>query len=138
MEESTEVRSAVRRYYEAIAAGDAQAMEQLFSRQGGTLLIGTDPNEWWADYDTAMGAWKAQFEAMGGGFPIKASDPQVYSEGSVGWFADRPTINMPNGTEIAMRLTGVMHKDGGEWKLVQSHASIGVPNEEALGQELPV
>ncbi len=138
MEESAEVKSAVRRYYEAIAAGDAQVMEELFSRQGGTLLIGSDPNEWWAGYDTAMHAWKAQFEAVGGGFPIKAGDPQAYSEGSVGWFADRPAISMPDGTELPVRLTGVLHKEGGEWKLVQSHVSIGVPNEEALGQELPV
>ena len=27
--------------------------------------------------------------------------------------------------------------DGGEWKTPQSHVSIGVPNEESMGQELP-
>jgi hypothetical protein len=31
-----------------------------------------------------------------------------------------------------VRLTGVVHQEDGEWKAVQNHASIGVPNEHML------
>jgi ketosteroid isomerase-like protein len=32
---------------------------------------------------------------------------------------------------MSMRATGVFRREGDEWRLVQLHASIGVPNEEA-------
>jgi hypothetical protein len=32
----------------------------------------------------------------------------------------------------------VFHQEQGEWKIVQWHGSIGIPNEEAMGQELTV
>jgi hypothetical protein len=38
---------------------------------------------------------------------------------------------------MPFRVTAVLHKENGEWKMVQGHVSFGVPNEEALGQELP-
>jgi hypothetical protein len=37
-----------------------------------------------------------------------------------------------------MRIAGVCNKENGEWKMVQSHASIGIPNSEAFGYALPI
>ena len=45
-------------------------------------------------------------------------------------------MKLPDGTEIPFRITGVYHQENGEWKVVQWHASIGISNEEAIGQEL--
>jgi ketosteroid isomerase-like protein len=126
------------RYFDAIASGDTGFMEQFISRQPGVLLIGTDPNEWWPGYDKIVEIWKAQFEAMGGGFPIKAKEVQAYSEGNFGCFALQPVFTAPDGSELPFRFTGVVEKEDGVWKLVMGHASIGVLNEEALGEELPV
>jgi hypothetical protein len=36
------------------------------------------------------------------------------------------------------RRTAFFHKEGGEWKIVHAHSSIGVANEEMLGKELTV
>jgi hypothetical protein len=58
-------------------------------------------------------------------------DPQAYREGSVGWVMDQPKFHLPNGTQLPMRWTGVFHQENGAWKLVQGHASFGVPNEIA-------
>jgi hypothetical protein len=44
---------------------------------------------------------------------------------------------MPDDTEITFRFTGVFEREVGDWKLVHSHGSIGVPNEAAIGRELP-
>ena len=60
-------------------------------------------------------------------------DPQAYVEGTVGWYADNIEWKLPNGTVISARLTGVCHKENGDWKQVQSHCSIGIPNEKAFG-----
>ncbi len=137
MEESAEIRSVAMHYFDAISQGDLSYLERFISRDDSTLLIGTDPNEWWVGYDTIMGIWKAQFEAVGGSFPIRATKLQAYRDGNVGWFAAQPVAHLPNGTEVPFRITTVVRKEAGEWKLVSSHGSFGVPNEEAIGQELP-
>ena len=67
---------------------------------------------------------------------FQPGDPQCYQEGSVGWCADQARIVLPDGTEQRIRLTAVFHQEGGDWKMVQSHASLGVPNAEAIGTDL--
>ena len=72
-----------------------------------------------------------------GGFLIIDGAPEAYSEGSVGWVADHPKFKLADGTEIPLRLTAVFHKENNDWKFVQWHFSVGVPNEELLGMALP-
>lgn len=102
------------------------------------LVIGTDPEEWWKGREAAYRAFTVQMEEMGGGFPIVASDPIAYEEGAVGWAADQPRLQSPDGTEAPFRLTVVYHKEQDGWKIVQTHASMGIRNEEALGKVLTV
>ncbi|MDQ3930109.1 MAG: nuclear transport factor 2 family protein [Chloroflexota bacterium] len=137
MEESAEVREIAMHYFDAMCRGDTPYLEQFVSRDDSTLLIGTDPNEWWTGYDRIMGIWKAQLEAMGGSFPITASNLQAYRDGNVGWFAAQPVLRLPDGTDLPFRMTAVVRQEDGDWKIVSSHASFGVPNEEAVGEELP-
>ena len=138
MERSPELRDLTLRAYEAMSRGDAGFFEQVTSRQEGLLAIGTDPEEWWDSYDRLARAFRAQFEEIGGGFPVSGGDPQAYQEGSVGWVADRATFNLPGGADVPFRLTMVWHQEGGDWKIVQWHISLGVANEEAVGKELTV
>jgi adenylate cyclase len=134
MNPSTELKNAVLRLYECISLGDVGAVQHLFSQQDGVLAIGSDPNEWWADYDMITQAFKAQLQE-GGARQIEAGELNAYVEGTVGWAADRRTIRLNNGKEITIRETSVFHKEDGEWKIVQLHASLGIPNEEAFGKE---
>jgi hypothetical protein len=55
-------------------------------------------------------------------------DVTAYREGSVGWAAGRGYFEV-DGRRVPVRLTMVVHEEDGEWKAVQSHASIGVPND---------
>lgn len=135
MEESPELKTVALRIYEALTEGDHSFFERHVARHAGMLAIGTDPNEWWAGAATFTGVLKTQLQEMGG-FPLVAHDPQAYSEGSVGWMADHPTIRLPDGTEIPIRLTLVFVKENNDWKVVLWHASVGVRNEELLGKAL--
>lgn len=36
------------------------------------------------------------------------------------------------GKRVPVRMTAVLHQEDGEWKAVQTHASIGVPNDRML------
>ena len=134
MERSEELRDFVLLYCQAIACGDLGFVERHMSRQDGLLVIGTDAHDWWASYATAMQRYGAQVSEGRRGIPLIMGDPQAYREGSVGWAADRVVIRLPDATEIPCRLTMVWHQENGCWKIVQSHLSIGVGNDEAAGR----
>jgi len=132
MNPSTEVREAVLRFYQAVGSQDLAALERIFSRQSGVLAVGTDPNEWWAGYDTIMQAFQAQFRESGTR-QVTPGDLSAFAEGSVGWAADRRTMRLSSGREITVRETMLFHQEDGEWRLVQFHASVAVPNTALAG-----
>lgn len=139
MKPAPELRQLTLRLYAAIASGDVAALDRFFSDQDEALLIGTDPDEWWTGHATIVRAFRTQMEEMGGGFPLVAGQPQAYADGNVGWVADRDArFQMPDGTEVPFRLTLVLHREAGTWRIVQQHVSFGLRNEEALGKALTV
>ena len=96
------------------------------------LLVGTDPKEW------IRGKAAAKFlmdeaKAMGGQIKVNVGEVEAYKEGTVGWGIANPTITLPNGKKFQPRGSAVFHKDKGQWKIIQIHASAGVPNEQLLG-----
>ena len=137
MQVSTELRDLVLSAYEATSRGDTSFYDQHLSRRDGVLIIGSDPSEWWAGFDTITRVFKAQIQEMGG-VSIVGGDPQAYSAGDAGWVADRPRFHLPDGTEIPFRSTVVFAKEDGAWKIVQQHISIAVPNQSVVGQDLTV
>jgi hypothetical protein len=137
MNPSPELKDLVLRSYDAFASGDAAFFDRFFSQREGVLYIGTDPQEWWTGYDTIARIFRAQWQELGG-VSLVGGDPQAYSDGTIGWVADRPTFRLPDGLEIPTRSTIVFAREDGAWKAVQMHVSIGVPNQDAVGQELPV
>ena len=138
MERSAELEAFVRDSYAIMARGDVEAFDAAMSSSEGTLMIGTDPQEWWEGTSAIRAAFQGQTEAMGGGFPFVPGDVRGYVEGDIGWFADRPSIRLADGTEFSLRLTGVLRREGGSWQWLQGHTSIGVANESAFGQDLPI
>ncbi len=137
LQPSAELREVFLHFYQAFEQGDADLALGLTSREEGVLSIGTDPDEWWRDYATLERVYTAQFnELRDVGVRLQPGDVQCYHEGNVGWCADRARFVLPDGTEQPIRLTAVFHREGDEWQIVQSHASLGVRNEEALGRDL--
>lgn len=59
-------------------------------------------------------------------------------EGTVGWVEDQVRFSVPDGQEFGGRMSLVAHQEDGAWKVVHIHLSFGVPNEEAVGQELTI
>ncbi len=133
MQPAPELREIVARLYQAFTQGDADLVERLTSRNEGIVFIGTDPNEWFEDMRSIRRLIQAQ---AGAGIELIPGDIRALREGSVGWVADQGRFRLADGTEIPFRLTGVFRQEDGDWKLVQEHASIGVSNEEALGEDL--
>lgn len=136
MEQSDEIKKILSKYYEAMIKRDHLFINQLISKQSGTLVIGTDPNEWWVGHNHIMSISQKQSDEMSG-LELVKSDPIAYRKDNVAWIADQALFKLGE-TEIPCRITGVLEKEEEGWKFVQIHSSIGVNNEEVIGKELPL
>lgn len=139
MERAPELEAAVREFYAIFGNGSLTGHQSLLSREAHTLVIGNDPNEWWEGperIDRAMQAQIADAHAMG--LQIVPGDLRAYREGNIGWVVDRPAYCLPDGTRLPMRATAVARQEAGVWKLIQLHASFGIPNEDTFGREFTI
>ncbi len=133
MQPAPELEQVVLRFYEALSRRDGDLAEKLTSREAGAVFMGTDPDE--CLEDTASLRQLVQVQARAG-VTVAPDEVRAYREGSVGWIADRGAFRLADGTEVPFRLPAVFHEEDGDWKLVQEHASIGVSNEQAIGEDL--
>ena len=132
MQQSAAVRSGILRFYERFSAADAAGFAEVIARAEGVSVIGTGPGEGHDDRDD----WIATYEQMMGGemagTRLEAGDPRAYEEGSLGWGVDEPQFVFPDGSRLPTRLTAVLSEEGGDWKIVHLHFSVGVPDEQAM------
>src|SRR5712691_4556390 len=134
VEPSEELKNVMLRLYESFEAGDSEALAHRFSKAEGLVVIGTDAGEWHVHHQELIDVLRTQFAELGG-WRWVAGDLETWHEGSVGWTVDRLTIHLSD-REVHTRVTTVFHLEHGEWKVVQWHFSVGIPNEEALGVQL--
>ncbi len=136
MEPSPELREIIVGWFEAAAIGDVSWRDRHVSRQAGMRIVGTDPKEW-LHGEQAYAFLKEEAERVGGKIKVIVPDAEAFTEGDVGWGVARPVITLPDGAQVSPRWSAVFHREEGQWKLVQLHASIGVSNEEAFGDVFP-
>jgi hypothetical protein len=103
----------------------------MTSGDEGAVAIGTDHDERWQGRSEIKAQLREQFAA--GQMRVNPGNPRIDQTGDVPWFADRPAFVTPHGHDTPFRVTDVLRREGDEWKLIQSHASIGVPNAQAFG-----
>ncbi len=127
MESSEEIRRVVDRWMTAIAEGDTASALGRVSEHRGALMIGTDPSEWWCGEVIGL-VWGRQIEELGG-FELEWDEIEAWEEGSVGWTSVRGTVTWA-GQQLDLRATHVLHLEQGEWRVVQTHWSLGRTNEE--------
>jgi adenylate cyclase len=133
VEPSEEIRRVIDRWTRAIAEGDVECLERL-SEHPGTLIVGTDPAEWWRGYETRA-VWGRQIEELQGVFSVRADEIDAWEEGSVGWAALKETVSV-DGRTLEGRATYVLRLEHGEWKVVQAHWSLPQAKVDAFGRSL--
>jgi adenylate cyclase len=133
VERSAELRELILAAFEDYSSEEASLIERHTSRRDEVRLIGTAPDEWFEGEQVAEILKK---EAEDPGYRVSSLDDlEVFVEGSVGWASGRPTWILEDGREVPSRWTAVFHREGGEWKMVQAHTSVGVPDEESFGAQ---
>ena len=134
MEPSTDLRDLTVQVVQAVGDGDVAFLERHIARQADVAFLGTDPDEWWTDLASLSRALTAQRQA---GVTAIPGDPLAYQEGNVGWAVDRRVRVLIGDREVSFRFSVVYCREDGAWKMVHFHSSIGVPNADAIGLELP-
>jgi hypothetical protein len=119
----------VNKFYQSFEQQDMNLMSELMAHDESMLSFGTSVS----DHHNSWAEWKenhlAQFEAIDKA-KINSNNLHVYQSqtGYVAWFADttdwiliieKETIQMND-----VRITGVLEKRDGVWKIVQIHASV--------------
>lgn len=132
MQSSTELRHIIDDYFEAIMNGNPTWTERHISKGATVRLVGTDPTEWLAGGQVAD-FLREEVKALGGVVRVIPGQTEAYEEGSVGWGVSNPVLILPNGAAFTPRWSAVFHREDGEWKLVQLHASVGVAHGVLLG-----
>jgi len=125
-----EIRKVLEEMLEAQNAGDAPRLRAMLSERPDAVHIGTDAAEWWTS-----GQVVDTVAANGGGDDVRAvsEDVDVHVQGDIAWVEGRGRFMRADGAERPVRMTGVLVREVGQWKVVQSHASIGVPNADIFG-----
>lgn len=127
MDRSETLECLVSALYEASVVGDLAFFNNLVSDADGVITIGTAPDEFWTGRSAILQARESYARASS----VSAIIPGkmlAFTEGTVGWVVDRPRLRLVNGSEIELRFTAVFHVEQGQWKLVQQHVSVGVPD----------
>jgi ketosteroid isomerase-like protein len=130
-ESSVEIEQVLRDVVEAIANSDLDEIGRRTSRDPCAVAIGSDPAEWSEGYDQIMRLMRDPTPDAEIGITAGLDDVKAFAEGTVGWAAGHGYFEI-GGKRVPVRITAVVHQEDGEWKMVQTHASIGVPNERML------
>jgi hypothetical protein len=125
MRESPGARAALLRFYEAFteaAPGDTELFDRSFTSSEDLLIIGSAFHEWVDSRERGKEAWGME------GIALEPGDPVAWEDGDVAWAADRPAF-VAGDLRAPIRLTAVLLREDGDWKLQHGHFSIGVPDE---------
>ncbi|MGH3137110.1 MAG: nuclear transport factor 2 family protein [Gaiellaceae bacterium] len=128
MQESPEARDALLAFYEAFskaAPGDIELFDRVFTREDDLLIVGTAFHEWVAGRERGTQSWGME------GVGLEPGNPVAWEDGNVAWAADRPAF-VVGDIRAPIRLSLVMLREGGKWKIQHGHFSVGVPDEVAF------
>lgn len=126
MTPSPEILETMLDLYRHMLAGESDAANALISTDPATLLIGS-AGEWVDDQSVMRGTYQVDTEGL-----IAGDHPVAYANGDVGWFADQPSWRFADGSEAQMRMSAVLQREADGWRMVHSHLSVGVPDNECV------
>ncbi|MFP5352463.1 MAG: nuclear transport factor 2 family protein [Actinomycetota bacterium] len=123
MRESHAVRDAWLRFCEAVSLGKVEEFDDIVSQEA-SLIIGTAPGEMVTSRE------QMRFGMETEGVTLGSRSARGWQEGVLGWIVDEPRFGFPDGSGMDCRVTAIFRDEGGTWRLVHAHFSVGVPDEE--------
>jgi ketosteroid isomerase-like protein len=131
MEESADAARGLARLYAAFNARDRAAFDGCVVDHPDAFVIGTqrssgDRAGWMRNFDDLVAA----------GADVRLADDEIraWADGDWAWAVDSPAFLLPGGGRLPTRLTAVLARRDGEWRVVHGHFSVAVPDETAVQQ----
>ena len=126
MAPSSEITSTMLGFYRRMLAGESDQANDLISRDPALVFIGS-AGEWIDDQDALRSGTQEPGEGL-----IAGPSPSAWARGDVGYYVDRPTWLFADGTKAEMRLSAVLQREAGGWRIVQVHQSVAVPDDQCV------
>ena len=120
------IRAVIDDQIDALNKGDSERLLQTLSMRPDAVHIGTCDDEWWNSQQVADGV----AEQASSGIQYVLDDVGIHVAGDVAWAEIHGHFSNQAGSTRPARDTAVFVRENGGWSCVQSHASIGVPDEE--------
>jgi len=131
MKSSAAVAGGLAEFYSAYCSHDPERFAAALATGDGVSVIGTAPGEGRPDRESWIQGYAGSIPELG--LRLEAGPrPLGYAEGSAGFAVDQPRFVLPDGRFVPARLTAVLQEEGGEWKIVHVHFSVGTPDEDAF------
>ena len=125
----TDAHRTVTEYFDALVSGDVERLTRMMSDAESYVKIGTDVNEVIEGGENVLEYYR-HHAGCAEDFSIRFEKFNVQERDNVAWFYTRQQWCLKwcgIREELAMRMTGVLEKEGKCWQFVQIHASVGVP-----------
>jgi hypothetical protein len=126
MAPSSEITATMHEFYRRMLAGEGDAANDLISRDPALVFIGS-AGEWIDDQEALRAGKQEAGEGLAAG-----PDPRAWARGDVGYYVDRPTWLFADGSKAEMRLSAVLQREAGGWRIVQVHQSVAVPDDQCV------
>jgi ketosteroid isomerase-like protein len=124
-----EIEAIVKKIYNAFEALNADNLDENFSHTERLTAFGTDDDEFFYGWEQYKSVHKVQFKAVKT-FRFTSTDLRCFENSEAGWFSDRVhwQIETKAGEKIdtKLRITGVLVREQGMWRVVQWHVSQGL------------
>ena len=132
MQPSSELCTIIAGWFAAAASGDVTWRDRHVSANPALRIVGTDPEEW-LQGEAAYAFLRNEAATIGGRITVKVLEVEAFAEGNVGWGLALPEITIQDGRKVTPRWSAVFHREDGDWRMVQLHASIAIGNAAAFG-----
>lgn len=132
MEQAPELVHLVERLFRSWSELDYESLIEAMSRDPGTLMIGSDPGEWWLGPKDIAAVLRTQVHEMPS-FRFEDLEISAWKEGGFGWAAAKAHFLTEDQPPVLTRTTVVLREEGPYWRIVQWHFSIPVLNEDVVG-----
>ena len=129
--ESAELRELILGYFSAFTTGDPGWVDRHVSRDPSLRLIGTAPNEW-LQGEAGFDVFRREAAGATGALAAEVSEVEAYRCDEIGWGAAEVTFTNRQGATATARFTVVFHREGPDWKVVNSHTSLPVADDKAF------
>jgi hypothetical protein len=125
-EEERRVLAVIYEMLDAQELGNVGRVLDTLSDRPGAAHMATDGIKW----ETSKDAAQAVTAVPGDGLRLVADHFDIHLQGAVAWAEGLGRIINESGAERPVRMSRVLVREHGQWVVVQSHASLPVPDAE--------